>query len=101
MRLSDENLRGRSVIAADGQVIGELAAIYVESSSWRVESLQVKLRSEIADQLGVHRSVFRSGTFEVPVRFVQSLGDTLVLNVPASRLRDVLPAPQASVARPD
>ena len=29
MRMSDENLRGRPVIAADGQVIGELAA-----SSW-------------------------------------------------------------------
>ena len=47
MRLSDENLRWRTVIAADGQVIGEIAALLLDNDSWRAESLQVKLRKEV------------------------------------------------------
>ena len=47
MRLSDETLRGRTVIAADGQAIGEVAALFLDSDAWRVESLQIKLRKKL------------------------------------------------------
>ncbi len=91
MRLSDENLRGRTVIAADGQTIGEVAALFLDSDAWRVESLQIKLRKEVADQLGATRGMFHAGTLELPVRMVQSVGDAIVLSVPALELRQVLP----------
>lgn len=96
MRLSDENLRGRSIIAADGQVIGELAALFLDSTAWRVESLQVKLRTDIADRLGADRSVFHAGALEIPVRMVQSVGDTVVLSVAVDDLRQVLPSQSES-----
>lgn len=91
MRLSDENLRGRTVIAADGQAIGEVAALFLDSDAWRVESLQIKLRKEVADQLGASRGMFHAGTLELPVSMVQSVGDAVVLSVPAMELRQVLP----------
>jgi sporulation protein YlmC with PRC-barrel domain len=91
MRLSDETLRGRTVIAADGQAIGEVAALFLDSDAWRVESLQIKLRKEVADQLGATRGMFHAGTLELPVRMVQSVGDAIVLSVPALELRQVLP----------
>jgi sporulation protein YlmC with PRC-barrel domain len=91
MRLSDENLRGRTVIAADGQAIGEIVALFLDSDAWRVESLQVKLRNEVADQLGATRGMFHAGTLEMPIRMVQSVGDAVVLSVPAHELRQVLP----------
>ena len=90
MRLSDDSLRGRTVIAADGHVIGEVAALFVDTESWRIESLQFKLRKEVADQLGATRNVFRAGTLEVPIRIIQSVGDTVVLSVATDNLRDVL-----------
>ncbi len=92
MRLSDGNLRGRTVIAADGQVIGVIAAFFLDSDAWRIESLHVTLRKDIADQLGAHRSVFHAGGLEIPVRLVQSVGDTVVLSVPIDELRKVLPS---------
>jgi sporulation protein YlmC with PRC-barrel domain len=58
MRLSDENLRGRTVISADGKAIGTIAAVFLNSDAWRVESLQVKLRNNIADELGASRAYF-------------------------------------------
>ena len=91
MRLSDDNLRGRTVIAADGQAIGDIAGIFLDSDLWRVESLQVKLRNNVADQLGATRGMFHAGTLEIPIRMVQSVGDAIVLSVAAHELRQVLP----------
>jgi sporulation protein YlmC with PRC-barrel domain len=90
MRLSDENLRGRTVIAADGQAIGEVASLFLDSDAWRVESLQIKLRNEAADQLGAAHGMFHAGTLEIPTRMVQSVGDAVVLSVAANELRQVL-----------
>ncbi|MHC5079541.1 MAG: PRC-barrel domain-containing protein [Planctomycetota bacterium] len=91
MRLSDENIRGRTIIAADGQVVGEITALFFESEAWSVESLQAKLGKDIADQLGANRTLFHAGSLENPVRLVQSIGDTVVLSVPVNGLREVLP----------
>ncbi len=91
MRLSDENLRGRTVISADGQAIGEIAALFLDSEAWRVESLQIKLRNEVADQLGATRSIFHAGTLEMPIRMIQSVGDAVVLSVSTHELRQVVP----------
>lgn len=91
MRLSDENLRGRTVIASDGLAIGEVALLFLDSEAWRVESLQVKLRKEVADRLGADHSLFRAGAVEVPIRMVQSVGDAVVLSVAVDDLRQVLP----------
>ncbi len=79
------------MIAADGQAIGEVAALFLDSDAWRVESLQIKLRKEVADQLGATRGLFHVGTLELPVRMVPSVGDAIVLSVPALELRQVLP----------
>lgn len=79
------------MIAADGQAIGEVAALFLDSDAWRVESLRIKLRKEVADQLGATRGLFHAGTLELPVRMVQSVGDAVVLSVLALELRQVLP----------
>ncbi|HYO57723.1 PRC-barrel domain-containing protein [Archangium sp.] len=92
MRLSNEDLRGRTIIGADGQVMGEVVALFVDSDTWRVESLQVKLDKAIADRLGASRSIFHAGTIVIPVRMVQSVGDTVVLSVVVDALQQIQPA---------
>lgn len=87
MRLSDETLRGRTVIASDGLAVGQVAALFLNSDGWEVESLVVALRREVADRLGVSRNVFRAGTLEIPVSMVQSVGDAVVLSVGVGALR--------------
>ena len=93
MRLSDENLRGRTVIASDGLAIGEIVVLFLDSEAWRVESLQVKLRKDVADRLGADRSIFHAGAVEIPTRMIQSVGDAVVLSVAEDDLRQVLPGP--------
>jgi sporulation protein YlmC with PRC-barrel domain len=91
MRLSDENIHGRTVFASDGLAIGEVAALFLDSEAWRVESIQVKLHKDIADRLGADRGLFHAGALEIPVRMVQSVGDAVVLTAAVDDLRQVLP----------
>jgi len=92
MRLSDGNLRGRTVIGADGLAIGEIAGLFLEKDALRVEALQVKLRRSVADRLGASRGLFHAGEIEVPMRMVQSVGDAVILSVALEDLRQVLPS---------
>ena len=98
MRLSDDEIRGRTIIAADGQVIGEIDGLLVGTDDWRVESLQVTVRKEVADDLGAQRSVFHAGKIEIPTRMVQAIGTTVVLSVPLLELRAVLPSEREPTA---
>ena len=91
MRLSDDNLRGRTVIASDGLAIGEIAVLFIDSDAWRVESRQVQLRNDVSDRLGADRSMFHAGALEIPTSMVQSVGDAVVLSVAIDELRQVLP----------
>jgi sporulation protein YlmC with PRC-barrel domain len=95
MRLSDESIRGRTVIASDGVALGAIGLLFIDANGWRVESLQVRLHKDVADRLGAGRSLFRSGTVEIPVAMVQSVGDAVVLAVKVDDLRQVLAPTEA------
>ena len=91
MQISDENLRGRTVVAADGQAIGEVDAVFIDTSAWTVASLQIKLSKTAAEHLGASRSLLHAATIELPVRVIQSVGDTVLLSVPTLGLRQTDP----------
>ena len=90
MQVSDEHLRGRTVIAADGQAIGEVAALFIDTSKWMIVAIQIKLSKSAAEQLGAATGLFRAATFDLPVRLVQSVGDAILLSIPALELRQNL-----------
>jgi sporulation protein YlmC with PRC-barrel domain len=98
MRLADENLRGRSVIASDGLLIGEIALLSIDSDAWHVESVQVRLRKDVAVRLGAGHRIFRAATLEIPTSMIQSVGDTVVLSVAIDGLRQVLSGAEESAA---
>lgn len=98
MRLSDESLRGRTVIASDGLAIGSVTMLFIDSDGWRVESLQIKLHKDVADRLGADRSWLRAGAAEIPIRMVQSVGDAVVLTAGVDELRQVLPGTSEAAA---
>jgi len=88
MRLSDKTLHGRTVISADGNVIGSISELFISTPEWRVESFGVELNKDIADRVGADRTIFHRGTIELPVSFVQSVSDTVVLTIAVEQLRE-------------
>ena len=93
MRISGDSLRGRTVIGADGRAIGEVTNILFDSEGWKVECLEVKLRREVGDELGVSHRMFQSATLEIPIRAVQSIGDAVVLSSSIEKLRELANPP--------
>jgi sporulation protein YlmC with PRC-barrel domain len=99
MRLSEDGLRGRTVIGADGQAVGETVGLELDSGDWRVTAIRIKLRSGIADRIGAARTLFSAGTVTIPVDLVQSVGDAVVLAIPVDGLRALVSAsPEAAPA---
>lgn len=71
-------------------MLGEAATVWIDTQSWQVRSIGVKLRKEVADQMGANRSMLRAVSLEIPVRMIQSVGDTVLLSVPVDGLHHLL-----------
>jgi sporulation protein YlmC with PRC-barrel domain len=79
-------LRQRAVVDAAGRVVGDVDEIAIDTSSWRVKTLRVKLRRAAGAAIGAEQSIFRAGHIEVPSSMIQSVGDAVVLRVDAREL---------------
>lgn len=97
MRISDDNLHGRVVLTADGLAIGEVNKLFFHGGQFSIDAVEVKLRKEIAERLGLKHSTFHPATLEVPAGFVQSVGDAVLLSAKLDDLRMIRPADGASL----
>jgi sporulation protein YlmC with PRC-barrel domain len=83
----EEALHGKAVLSSDGVVIGEISRLFIDSTDWRVRSIEVRLRKEPADRVGIHRSLFHPATIEISAQQIQSFEDALILSIPLGELR--------------
>lgn len=83
-----DQLRGRSVIDSAGNVIGEVDDVVIDSDSWQVSALRIRLKRETASAMGVRSGAFRSALFDVTSEAVKGVAETVVLN---RSLRELLP----------
>lgn len=93
MRVTDEEMHGRTVLSSDGHAIGEVTALYL-SEDWRVDSLEVKLRKDAAQLLGAQGSIFRGASMEIPTRVVKSVRDAILLQCSIDELRRLQGGPE-------
>ena len=98
MRLSDATLHERTVISADGKVVGSITELFISTPDWRVEAVCIELHKDIADRIGASRTIFHRGTIELPVSFIQSVGDAVVLTVDVEQLREAHRSPAKDAA---
>jgi sporulation protein YlmC with PRC-barrel domain len=100
MKLSFDEVKGRTVIDATGAAIGEVDGLYVEQAAAGdqvcIGGMRVKLRASVADDVGVERGTFRSAIVEVPASMLQAIGDAVLLNVKL----DALLQPQVPAEQP-
>ena len=104
MKLSYDELKGRTVIDATGAAIGEVEGLYLEQASAGehvcVGGIQVKLRGHVADDVGVRHGAFRPAVIDVPASMLQAIGDAVLLNVRLDALLQPQPAAPEPTAAP-
>jgi len=87
MKISDDKLHGRVVLSGDGIAIGDVSRLMIEGAQFTIASIEIKLRREIAEKLGMERSRWHGATVEIPASAVRSVGDAVLLSLNLDQLR--------------
>jgi sporulation protein YlmC with PRC-barrel domain len=91
MHLELDELPRRPVLDANGAVIGDVSAPLVDTETWLVDTLRIKLRREAAAALDLAYSFFRRPTIDLPTGLIHAAGDAIILRVSLGELRDAPP----------
>ncbi len=91
MQISVNDLQGRTVVDITGRVLGRVGVLMVDTQSWAVQALTLKLRREPARELGLHWSLFRAPTIEIPTGLVIGASDTVILRAALDELHGLVP----------
>lgn len=94
--ITGDQLRGRTVLAAGGQAIGVAQSLKIDSSTWRADTIEVKLNRDMKRSLGVRGGFFQGSVIELPTRIIQSCGDAIILSDSVEALRRGLSGDAAS-----
>jgi sporulation protein YlmC with PRC-barrel domain len=76
--ISVDELSGKNVIGADGIVLGDVKGTEVNTSTWQMTNLRVKLSSQASGNLGFKKRL-GSSTVCVPVSLITAVGDVVVV----------------------
>ena len=74
-----EKLTGMYVICAGGFDLGNVNGIEINTSTWNVTHLHIKLSKPASEDLGFKKR-FRSSTVCLPMSLVAQTGDNILLN---------------------
>jgi sporulation protein YlmC with PRC-barrel domain len=86
MRTSLDALPGRAVLDSAGRMLGRIRRVQVDTESWAVESLRVRLRRRTAQELGLRWSLLHMPTMDVPTGLVLAAGDAVILRAALDEL---------------
>lgn len=74
-----EKIIGLQVITLGAHILGEVKGARINTKTWAVEYLNVKLADIAANRLGMKKR-FRSPTISVPVSMVNAVAELVTLN---------------------
>lgn len=77
--MSFDKISGKYVICAGGFDLGAINGYEMDTDSWKVTHLHVKLSKAASEDLGFKKR-FGTSTVCVPVSLVASVGDNILLN---------------------
>ena len=73
-------LKGKKVMGAQGHNVGEVEALDLDPSSWKVTGLQVSLTNDAAADLGCSKPFLSKTVISIPTKIVSSVGNMIILN---------------------
>jgi sporulation protein YlmC with PRC-barrel domain len=77
--VSFEKLSGKFVICTGGFDLGEINGVEMNTDTWQVTHLHLKLSKPASEDLGFKKR-FRTSTVCVPISLVSKVGDNILLN---------------------
>jgi hypothetical protein len=103
MHMPLHKLPGRAVLDASGLLLGRIKASLVDTETWLVDTLRLKITRHVAEEFGLPWTTWafwRRPTIDVRSGLVQAAGDAILLRVSLGELRDEGPGPIADEMSP-
>ena len=79
-RIKFSELSGKDVISQDGREIGQVSDIALDSSSWRIDTLVVKLERDLLESFHMKKPLIGTQTIQIPTSHVSGVGDKVILH---------------------
>lgn len=86
MRLTDEDLRKRRVIAADGTEVGQCAGLVFDTETMAVVAVRVRVHAAVSRAQGSRKPLIGRAELTVPVEQVSGIADAVILRPTTSQL---------------
>ena len=83
--ISFDTLLGKKVIGVKGYMIGEIKGASINTKSWEILALHVKLADTAAEELGFKKR-FGSSTVCMPVKFIKAVADVVTVTPSLAKL---------------
>ena len=90
MLIEDEKLRDKKVITADGRHIGDVTGMEIETESWKVQWIDVKLDRDVLEGLKVKKPLFGTVTARFSPDRVKTVTDTVLLAIDFAQVSALL-----------
>ena len=74
-----EKIMGLMVITSDAHTLGDVTGARVDTETWTIKYLNVKLSDKAADRLGMKKR-FRSSTISIPVIMVKAVAEHVTID---------------------
>ena len=91
MHLELDDLPNRPVLDATGAVVGDVTKPLVDTETWLVDTLRVRIRRDAAGELELPWSFLNRPTIDIPTGLIHAAGDAIILRVSLGELRDAPP----------
>jgi sporulation protein YlmC with PRC-barrel domain len=73
-----DDLSGKNVIGTGGSIVGEVKGAEVNTNTWQITHLRVKLSGQASDSMGLKKR-FGSSTVCMPVSMISAIGDVVTI----------------------
>lgn len=87
--MSIDDLKGKTVLDEEGQVVGSLEDVLLDTSSWAVQGFRLKLKRDAARSIGASGGLLHGAVLDLPREAVRAAGDAVILSVPLASLAEL------------
>ena len=97
MHIRLDELPGRTVLDANGRVIGRVKEALVDVETWLVDTLRIGIARHAAAEMDMPWSLWRRPKMDVPTGLIHAASDAILLRVSLAELRE---SPPREVSEP-
>ena len=93
--IMSSELEGKKVFAQQGREVGVVHAVNFDTTTFRVRSLEVKLKRELLEELSMKVPLMGSQSVLLDVEHIQAIADAVMLVPTVEELRVLVPGGDA------